>query len=60
MDIVVVLVGAAEPWGGGQAGQQAAPVHSGGQSPGVRGVGQGRAGGGPGKATNLLPSLALA
>ena len=26
MDIVVVLGGAADPWGGGQAGQQAAPV----------------------------------
>ena len=42
----MVLGGAAEPWLGGQAGQQAAPVLGGCQPPGVRGVGQGRAAGG--------------
>ena len=52
----MVLGGAAEPWGGGQAGQQAAPVQDGAQPPGVRRVGQGRAAGGPGQAPNLLPT----
>ena len=53
----MVLEGAAEPWVGGQAGQQAAPVQGGGQQPGVRGVGKGRAAGGPGQAPYLLPTL---
>ena len=48
----MVLGGLDELWVGGQTCQQGASVHGGGQPPGVRGFGQGRAGG-------VLPTSSL-